>query len=140
MPIPTYDNYDIQTFARAWTGFQRHGTRSNYEGWNWNPNKIDPMQLVGDKRDPFPKLGLNDDYIADGYPLCRDLPQDDFLRKGATYRAVGNWNQPQLTPETNFWRTRSGKTQHLKVWETMHDDCLLIYISFFLLSFFRSST
>ena len=39
-PIQTYDNTDIQTFARAWTGFQRHGTRSNYEGFWWNPNKI----------------------------------------------------------------------------------------------------
>ena len=38
--LQTYDNTDIQTFARAMTGFQRQQTRSNYEGYNWNPNKI----------------------------------------------------------------------------------------------------
>ncbi len=43
-PLQTYDNTDIQTFARVWTGFQRHGTRSNYEGSWWNPNKIGKWQ------------------------------------------------------------------------------------------------
>ena len=39
-PIQTYDNTDIQTFARGWTGFERQGTRSNYEGRKDDPNKI----------------------------------------------------------------------------------------------------
>ncbi len=30
--IPTYENSDIQTFARAWTGFRRQYTRFNREG------------------------------------------------------------------------------------------------------------
>ena len=38
--IQTYDNTDIQTFARGWTGFERQGTRSNYEGREEYPNKI----------------------------------------------------------------------------------------------------
>lgn len=46
--IPTYDNTDIQTFARAWTGFGRQGTRSNYEGYYHSLNKIDPMHLDGE--------------------------------------------------------------------------------------------
>jgi hypothetical protein len=74
-------------------------------------NKIDPMFLDGEKRDPFPKLGMNGKYIADGYPLCSELPQYDFLLKGATYRAVGNFNRPQLTPETGFWKDHGGKIQ-----------------------------
>ena len=31
-PIPTYENSDIQTFARAWTGFRRQYLRFNKEG------------------------------------------------------------------------------------------------------------
>lgn len=38
--LQTYDNTDIKTFARAMTGFQRQQSRSNYEGYRWNPNKI----------------------------------------------------------------------------------------------------
>ena len=30
--IPTYDNSDIQTFTRAWTGFRRQYLRFNKEG------------------------------------------------------------------------------------------------------------
>lgn len=108
-PIQTYDNTNIQTFARAWTGFERQGTRSNYEGYRWNPNKIDPMRLIGEKRDPFPKIDLKEGYIGDGYPLCADLPSKHFLKKGALYRAIGNSNRPELTPETPFWKTNSGK-------------------------------
>ena len=108
-PIPTYDNLDIQTFARAWTGFSRSGTRSNYEGFKWNPNKIDPMRILGERRDPFPKLDLDGGFIGDGYPLCTDIPPKSFLRKGATYRAVGNFNRPEFTPEPGWWKNDSSK-------------------------------
>jgi len=110
-PIQTYDNTDIQTFARAWTGFQRHGSRSNYEGYWHHQNKIDPMFLNGEKRDPFPKMDLNGGYISDGYPLCAHIPSGSFLRKGAKYRLVGNWNKPELSPETGFWRTHGSTTR-----------------------------
>ncbi len=30
--IPTYENSDIQTFARAWTGFRRQFQRFNRDG------------------------------------------------------------------------------------------------------------
>lgn len=106
---PTYDNTDIQTFAKGWTGFQRQGSRSNYEGFHWNPNKIDPMFLNGEKRDPFPKMGLKKKFIGDGYPLCRHLPSTPFLRKGAKYRLVGNHNSPELTPEPDWWNAYEGR-------------------------------
>ena len=110
-PIPSYDNLDIQTFARAWTGFGRQGSRSNFEGFKWNPNKVDPMKINGHKRDPFPKLDLQGGFIGDGYPLCKNMPPDSFLRKGATYRAVGNYNQPELTYETGFWKSNGDTTR-----------------------------
>ena len=111
--IQTYDNFDIQTFARAWTGFRSQGRRSNYEGYAWNQNKIDPMYLDGEKRDPFPKMDLDNGYIGDGHILCRDIPSRHFLRKGATYRLVGNFNKPELTPETPWWNGHVGEINHL---------------------------
>jgi len=101
--LQTYDNDDISTFARAMTGFQRQQTRSNYESYRWNPNKIDPLSLNGDRRDPFPKMDLNEGFVGDGYPLCADIPSRSFLKQGAKYRLVGGRNRPELTPEPSSW-------------------------------------
>ncbi len=47
-PIPTYDNTDIQTFARAWTGFIQQSRRSNIEMQWWDIyNRMDPMRIQG---------------------------------------------------------------------------------------------
>lgn len=32
VPVLTYSNSDIQTFARAWTGFKRENNRFNRDG------------------------------------------------------------------------------------------------------------
>jgi hypothetical protein len=90
----TYDNSDIQTFARAWTGFYLQNRRGNYEGFRWTTNKIDPLRVNGLWRDPFPKMDLNSDFIGDAYPLCVDFPSKQFLRKGATYRLLGSFPLP----------------------------------------------
>lgn len=47
-PVLTYDNTDIQNFARAWTGFIRQPRRSNIEMsvWDWD-NRMDPMKIQG---------------------------------------------------------------------------------------------
>jgi hypothetical protein len=49
-PIPTYENSDIQNFARAWTGFRRQYSRSNFEGYYHSGNRIDPMPIDGPRR------------------------------------------------------------------------------------------
>jgi uncharacterized protein (DUF1800 family) len=49
-PIPTYENSDIQNFARAWTGFRRQYSRSNFEGYWSAGNRIDPMPIDGPRR------------------------------------------------------------------------------------------
>ncbi len=47
-PILSYDNTDIQNFARAWTGFQRQSGRANIESIWWDDtNRIDPMNIDG---------------------------------------------------------------------------------------------
>ena len=42
------------------------------------------------------QLDLDGGYIGDGYPLCVDLPGQMFLKKGATYRLLGNTPLPEL--------------------------------------------
>ena len=49
-PIPTYDNSDIQTLARAWTGFKRQNARGNMEGVSYGLNRHDPMPINGARR------------------------------------------------------------------------------------------
>lgn len=45
--VPTYENSDIQTFARAWTGFTGLPRRANLENFDWDSNRIDPMRIEG---------------------------------------------------------------------------------------------
>ena len=90
--IPTYDNDDIMTFSRAWTGFDQQPFRSNIEAFTGKGSKnwIDPMTIKEVHRDMFPKLNTLDGYIGDGVPLCSDLPSKSFLMKDAVYQYVGS--------------------------------------------------
>jgi len=119
-PIPTYDNDDISeyrmdpntlklfmllvvlltsaflytvSFSRIWTGFQRRSMRANIDGWM---NRIDTLAVSGSRHDVFPKTDLSGGYIGDRYPLCTDLPPQDFLRSGATYEFIGTSGEASL--------------------------------------------
>jgi hypothetical protein len=93
-PLPAYDNDDITTFARIWTGFAIAGSwRSNTEGMVLGGDNVaDPMKIKSAWRDRFPKTKLNAGYIGDKYPLCADLPPRPFLSKGATFRYLGEFS------------------------------------------------
>jgi hypothetical protein len=96
-PIETYDTSDVQTLARAWTGFDRRNGRGNIEEDQLRlSNEIDPMQVKPDWRDIFPKRDLYDGFIGDGFPLCADLPPRPFLRKGAKFHYLGLDSTPLL--------------------------------------------
>ena len=100
-PIETYTNDDIESFSRAWTGFERVGVRGNYEevrGGSEN-NRLDPMRIDPSWRDAFPKPDLNGGFIGDRYALCVDLPDKSFLKAGAKYRLLGGSPLPQLTSD-----------------------------------------
>jgi hypothetical protein len=43
-PIPTYDNTDILSFARAWTGLQNQARRGNHES---RVSRVEPMNIKG---------------------------------------------------------------------------------------------
>ena len=91
--ILAYTNEDIESFSRAWTGFDQQQGRSNVEG---SSNEIDPMRIIAHWRDRFPKTDTTDGYIGDNYPLCVDFPPKSFLIKGASYRLLGSSNLPEL--------------------------------------------
>lgn len=108
-PIQTYSAEDIQTFARGWTGFNHAPRRSNVEAYYWDTgNRIDPMIIHGPWRDHSPKLDLHRGYIGDRYPLCTDLPEYHFLRKGAAYRLLGSSKYALWHSQSDWWFT-SGK-------------------------------
>ena len=94
--VATYDNDDIMAFARVWTGYYRSSSRANQESENsftMTPgsagNYLDPTYMDVYNRDYFPKMDLYDRYLGDRYPLCTDLPERSFLRRGAKYRLIG---------------------------------------------------
>jgi len=104
LPFPTYRNTDIQTFARAWTGFLRQSARGNIENWDWYPNRIDPLTINPTWRDVFPKMDLFGGYIGDAYPLCSDLPKRQFLNIGAKYILLGSSAIPEYQNGDEWWK------------------------------------
>ncbi len=90
-PKQTYTNEDIESFARAWTGFDRQGVRGNIEEHRTGStdNKLDPMKVIAAYRDPFPKPDLTGGFLGDRYLRCVDLPSQSFLKKGAMYTLRG---------------------------------------------------
>lgn len=46
-PVEVYTNADIESFARAWTGFDRTAARGNIEEASTGStgNRVDPMQV-----------------------------------------------------------------------------------------------
>jgi len=95
--IATYNNENIMSLSRAWTGFERRKKRSNVENFvpGPNSNRIDPLMINPEWRDVFPKTDLSGGFLGDKYPLCEDLPDKMFLRKGARYRLLGSSRVPE---------------------------------------------
>lgn len=70
----------------------------------WNDKIIDPMRMKGGFRDKFPKNNLQEGYIGDHVALCEDLPAKHFLRKGATYYALGSKPNPEFHHDSEVYR------------------------------------
>ena len=83
-PIPTYQNEDVVTHAKAWTGFVPRALRGNQEVRHGIPhNAVDHLFVEAAWRDVTPKMDLFKGHIGDGIPLCTDMPDRLFLRAGA---------------------------------------------------------
>lgn len=105
--LETYTNADVESFSRAWTGFDRTASRGNYEETDTGTagNRLDPMKIVPEWRDPFPKSHLGGGFIGDGYMLCTELPDRPFLKSGATYRLLGGKGSPELMKDPSFFQS-----------------------------------
>jgi len=103
--VRTYTNKDITEYAKVYTGLRRRKMRGNIEDprepGGWGNNQVDPMETNAWKKDHFPKLGLDRQYIGDGYPLCTDIPAQHFLKQGAKYRLLGSNPNPELLNDPN---------------------------------------
>ncbi len=103
IPIHAYNSDDILNMARAWTGLSRaYRQRGNAESTTWGPH-VDPMRVERRFRDIYPKPNILGGYIGDQYPLCRDLPTKDHLKKGATYRLLGGTSLPEMQLDHKDW-------------------------------------
>jgi hypothetical protein len=60
--VLNYNNDDITSFARVWTGFTAQTSRSNFE--DNGGNKIDPMRINPTWRDRFVKTNLQNGFIG----------------------------------------------------------------------------
>lgn len=132
VPLQTYTNNEITEYAKVWTAFRQQNVRGNIEsayGGKWydvgdmyirfrqdyshelapstTENRVDPMYIELRWRDMFPKLGLDTfldkTYIGDGLPLCADLTDQHFLKKGATYILLGSLDKPRYHNEPEDW-------------------------------------
>ena len=56
----------------------------------------DPMAIHIEWRDKFPKMGLDQKYIGDGYMACSNLSNDSFLNTSAKYRLLGKSTQSDI--------------------------------------------
>ena len=71
--------------------------------WKNEGNFVDPMELVAERRDHFPKKSIRGGYIGDRLPLCSDLPEKPWTRKGATWHLLGNDPKPHMEEEDPKW-------------------------------------
>jgi len=95
--IATYDNFHISEYAKVYVGMSLQNKRGNIEAIM--KNLVDPIRIRPEWKDHFPKLGLNSQFVGDGYPLCSDLPHQYFLKKGAKFRILGAKANPDFTYE-----------------------------------------
>jgi len=102
--ILAYTNDEIMSFARIWTGFDYQQGRGNVEETSSSGNRHDPMKIQASWRDKFPKTDMTGGYIGDGYPLCVDLPDQMFLRSGASYRLIGASHMPELMEDNSAFK------------------------------------
>ena len=104
-PKETYTIDDLMSYARAWTGLDAPGRRGGVSvaERQMNDQFIDPMRIVASYRDKFPKTDLEGGYIGDRVALCEDLPNKHFLRKGATYQALGAKPVPEMQSDRDDW-------------------------------------
>ena len=104
--IQTYNNIDIMSNARLFTGFTFTARRGNIEElFRSEKSRQDPMRIEVDLHDFSPKTSLDGNWIGDRYPLCVDLPKKGFLSVGATYQFRAGSSLPRNHHHPPHWDT-----------------------------------
>ena len=102
----TFSFQHIFSASKIFTGLNRSLRRGNYNDLDWSTTSyLDPLiQKSIAEKDWFPKIGMDNSYIGDQYPLCSDLPKRDFLKTGAKYVALGgnNLGRYHYEPSANY--------------------------------------
>ena len=102
--IQTYNNVDIMSNSRLFTGFTFTTRRGNIEElFRSEKSRQDPMRIDVDLHDFSPKSTVDGNWLGDRYPLCVDLPKRSFLSAGATYRFRAGSSQPILHYNPSHW-------------------------------------
>lgn len=63
------------------------------------------VRIVDDYRDRYPKTNLVNGYIGDHVALCEDLPDKAWMKKGATFYALGSKPIPKMQKDKSDWFT-----------------------------------
>ncbi|KAL7539583.1 hypothetical protein ACHAXR_009408 [Thalassiosira sp. AJA248-18] len=80
---------------------ERGGASPQERGYQ--DESLDPMKIIIERRDWFPKNNLLKGFIGDKVARCADLPVKHFIRKGATYRLLGSSGIPELIEDITWW-------------------------------------
>lgn len=97
-------------FARVFTGFDEQAERGNIEHVEGKSNMIDPMQMRAEWHDVYPKPKLDGGYLGDGYPLCSEQLNSNFLQEGAKYRFLGYEHSGQALVLAAPWLVREAES------------------------------
>lgn len=54
--IRTYTNQDITEYAKVFVGLVKQSTRGNIEDVTGSQNQVDPLDIVPENKDYFPKV------------------------------------------------------------------------------------
>ncbi len=100
--IRTYNNEDILSNARLFTGWDYTARRGNTEVlFRSHKSRMEPMRLRINQHDFFPKSSVAGGWIGDRYPLCVDLPK---VRNPNLFCAIDSYpHYPCLTIDCSLF-------------------------------------
>ena len=102
--ILTYDTEEIAPLTCMWTGFWGLLHRGNYEDLDWaSDSYTDPMRIVLKTHGMFPKIGMDNFFIHNNYPLCSGIHKRVFLHIGSKYHLMGGSYDPILQEDPYQW-------------------------------------
>lgn len=103
--IPNYKQNNIFEESKVWTGQNPMSRTGNAEALDWNTYDYKDHLIIkrAVDRDWFPKIDLTGGYLGDKFPLCADLPDKHWLKKGSRYTHLAGSSNPSYHTEDPTW-------------------------------------